>query len=366
NGLKIYEDVLDENWKYYDEGGLCGEWVRTKDCKDKGNVILYFFGGGYYMGCSKQARSLTSFDYRLGPKYQFPAQLCDAVAAYLYLINPGPDSGFEPIDPKKIIFAGSSAGGGLAMGTAVFIRDVGLPSPAGIVLWSPWVDLTSSMPSFWNHDMDKTDHVPRKLIFPKLGPPCPMSIEYLERVKIVSERIKQKKPKVVGHSSFTKFPRIRMYCANEALAIPYVSPMLAESLGNLPPILMQVGGGDRLRDAGVLLSFRASDPCKYQVPKFATENFENSPFKKPTEVTLEVYDEACHCFMPFEKIAQFSMQRAVDFIKYHTLEKDGSNSVQTTINAIAISPDCEIRELDEEYKDCLKYENIGALLDEEE
>ncbi|CAG8467903.1 3167_t:CDS:2, partial [Gigaspora rosea] len=307
------------------------------------------------------------FDYRLNPKYQFPAQLCDAVAAYLYLLNPGPDSDFKPIDPKKIIFAGSSAGGGLAMGTALFVRDVGLPSPAG----SPWVDLTSSMPSFWDPGMDKTDHVPKLLCFPKIGPPCHMSDEYLERVKIVSERIEQKKPNVVGHPSFSTSPRIRLYCANEALAIPYVSPMLAESLGSLPPILMQVGGGDRLRDAGVLLSFRASDPSKYRIPKYATTNFENSPFKEPTEVTLEVYDEACHCiqFMPFEKISQFSMQRAIDFIKYHTLDKnikDTPKPNQAPLNAIAINPNCEIRELDEKYKECLKWENAGVLPDVKE
>ncbi|CAG8754978.1 6162_t:CDS:1, partial [Funneliformis mosseae] len=102
---------------------------------------------------------------------------------------------------------------------------------------SPWVDLTSSMPSYWDSEMDKSDMIRGTLCLPSLGPPCPMSIEYLERVKILSEKIEQKKPKVVGHPSFIKFPRIRLYCANEALAIPYVSPMLAESLGNLPPIL---------------------------------------------------------------------------------------------------------------------------------
>ena len=84
--------------------------------------------------------------------------------------------------------------------------------------------------------MDKSDMLPGRLCLPALGPPGPMSIEYLKRVKILSEKIKQKKPKVVGHPSFTKIPRIRLLCANEALAIPYISPMLAESLGNLPPI----------------------------------------------------------------------------------------------------------------------------------
>ncbi|CAG8741455.1 13344_t:CDS:2, partial [Cetraspora pellucida] len=235
-------------------------------------------------------------NYRLCPGHQFPAPLCDALAAYLYLTNPGPEAGFKPIDPKQIVIAGSSAGGGLAVATALFIRDIGLPLPSGLVLWSPWVDLTSSMPSYWEPEMDKTDFLTGVLNARKLGPPSPMSIEYLERVKILSEKIKKKKPKVVGHPSFTKVPRFGLYCANEALAIPYVSPMLAESLGNLPPTLCQVGGGERFLDSNILFSFKASNPSKFQLPKYATTNFANSPFKKPTEVTLEVYEEACHCF----------------------------------------------------------------------
>ena len=76
-----------------------------------------------------------AIDYHLVPKHQFPAQLCDALAAYFYLTNPGPEAGFEPIDPKRIVFVGSSAGGGLAVGTALFLRDAGLPLPSGIVLF---------------------------------------------------------------------------------------------------------------------------------------------------------------------------------------------------------------------------------------
>jgi len=29
-GLKKYEDVIDEKWKYFDDDGLCGEWIRVK------------------------------------------------------------------------------------------------------------------------------------------------------------------------------------------------------------------------------------------------------------------------------------------------------------------------------------------------
>ncbi|CAG8669625.1 13388_t:CDS:2 [Funneliformis mosseae] len=397
-GLKMYEDVVDENWKDFDDGGLCGEWIKVKDDKNEGDgndlgkikvtgrVALHLFGGGYFSGSSKISRRGTfsiakhadcqvfSIDYRLTPKYQFPAQLCDALAAYFYLINPGPEAGFEPIDPKRIVFYGISSGGGLAVGTALFLRDSGLPLPSGIVLFSPWVDLTSSMPSYREPGMDKSDMVPGKLFFPPLGPPGPMSIEYLERAKILSEKIKQKKPKVVGHPSFTNLPRIKFYCANEALAIPYVSPMLAESLGNLPPIFCQAGGGERFRDSIVLFCFKASDPSKYQVPEYAMENFSKSPFKKPTKVTLEVYDDACHCFhmIPTEKIVKFALNRANDFIKLHACSDEripnSENNTEDgkTLNAVAINPNCEVRELDAKYMECLKFENIGVIPDVKE
>ncbi|CAG8754152.1 5957_t:CDS:2, partial [Funneliformis mosseae] len=115
--------------------------------KVTGRVALYLFGGGYYRGSSKVFRGHTSsfaekaecqvfsIDYRLCPEHQFPAPLCDALAAYFYLINPGPEAGFEPIDPKRIVFVGVSAGGGLAVSTAMFLRDVGLPLPSGLVLF---------------------------------------------------------------------------------------------------------------------------------------------------------------------------------------------------------------------------------------
>ena len=43
-----------------------------------------------------------------------------------------------------MVFAGDSAGGGLALACLVASRDQGLPLPAGAVLFSPWSDLTCS------------------------------------------------------------------------------------------------------------------------------------------------------------------------------------------------------------------------------
>jgi len=72
-------------------------------------------------------------EYRLAPQNQFPAALQDALAAYLYLLNPPRDAGFDPLNPENIIIVGDSAGGGLALGLGLAIRDAGLPSCAGIV-----------------------------------------------------------------------------------------------------------------------------------------------------------------------------------------------------------------------------------------
>ncbi|CAG8628215.1 25880_t:CDS:2 [Gigaspora margarita] len=378
--LKIYEDVIDEKWQDLDNNGLYGEWIKVKDMKDARRVVLYLFGGGFCYGSTGACRSLTckiaetaecpvfAINYRLSPEYQFPAQLCDALAAYLYLTNPGPEAGFDPFNPRQIIFSGSSAGGGLAVATALFLRDADLPLPSGLVLWSAWVDLTGSMPSCLDPEMDKTDYLPAALSIIKFKS---LASEFHERAKLLEEKIKQGNPKVVGHPSFTKVPRFMLHCANEALAIPYVSPMLAESLGNLPPILCQVGGGERLLDSSILFSFRASEPNKFQVPKYATMNFVNSRFKKPTEVILEVYDELCHSFQRMlpDKIIEFSIKRSCDFIKNHTLNEHISDEADSkslqgnhkTITAIAISPHCEIRELDEKYLECLNWENIGVV-----
>ena len=48
---------------------------------------------------------------------------------------------------ERVFLAGDSAGGGLALGQALHFRDTGRPAPAGIILFSPWLDLTLSNPA---------------------------------------------------------------------------------------------------------------------------------------------------------------------------------------------------------------------------
>ncbi|KAF0393710.1 alpha/beta-hydrolase [Gigaspora margarita] len=389
-GLKQYEDVLDEKWKEPSDE-LHGEWVYIKEDNrnnETDKVVLYMHGGTYYLCSTEYSRIFTfkfaeyakarvfAIDYRLSPQSQFPASLCDAVAAYLYLINPGSDAGFEPINPKRIVFAGESAGGGLTFATLLFLRDAGLPLPGGAIGLSPWVDLTQSMPSFWDTEIDKVDHFPKSLGLHKIVSSSPAKEEYIANAKFLADKIAQKKPTIVGHPSFTEVPRLQFYCANEALAVPYISPMLAESLGNLPPILCQVGGQEKLHDEAILFSHKAASPHEYQLPSYATKNFENSPFKNPTKVILEVYDDMPHVWhiFSFSKPSQIALERCCDFIKRVTFVGDDNASMIDLLQeevishtqshsfvAMRINKNGETRGLNETDRDCLKWNKIGVV-----
>lgn len=72
---------------------------------------------------------------RLFPEHPFPAGHEDSVGAYRQLLDLG-------IAPTRIVLSGISAGGGMALGVLLALRDCGVPLPAGAILMSPLTDLT--------------------------------------------------------------------------------------------------------------------------------------------------------------------------------------------------------------------------------
>ncbi len=108
-------------------------------------VVLYLHGGGYFFGSPKTHRQVIigmakafegpafGLDYRLAPEHPFPAAVEDATQAYRWLVTQYPAA--------KVVLAGDSAGGGLALVTALWARDTGVKAPAAIVAFSPWTDL---------------------------------------------------------------------------------------------------------------------------------------------------------------------------------------------------------------------------------
>ncbi len=145
-------------------GGVLGEWIRPRTGDGTGPVLLYLHGGGYVTGTPAMERAFIasialaagaghvfSADYRLAPRYRFPAAVDDAVAAYRGMLEGG-------VDPARLVVVGDSAGGGLGMALLVRLRDGGEPLPAGAVLFSPWVDLANMAATFVSNA--STDYLP--------------------------------------------------------------------------------------------------------------------------------------------------------------------------------------------------------------
>lgn len=136
-------------YREIDIDGMYGEWVSVNRPHMKKYVILYCHGGGYSTGSSVYARTLTSklatstsmdvlcFDYRLAPEHPYPAALEDAVKAWNYLMLLG-------YGARDVIVAGDSAGGNLALSLVLKLKEQNRLLPRGLVLFSPWTDLTMS------------------------------------------------------------------------------------------------------------------------------------------------------------------------------------------------------------------------------
>ena len=111
----------------------------------RSTIVLYLHGGGYLFGSPKTHRQVLiamakafqapvyGLDYRLAPEHPFPAAVEDAAKAYEWMLIRHPEA--------AIVLAGDSAGAGLAIATAVGVRDGGLKQPKAIVAFSPYSDL---------------------------------------------------------------------------------------------------------------------------------------------------------------------------------------------------------------------------------
>jgi monoterpene epsilon-lactone hydrolase len=130
-------------------GGVPAHWLDAPGT-EAGRVLIFLHGGGFEFGSVRSDGELAARlgraagmrvlfpEYRLAPEHHFPAAIDDVIAAYRWLRTD------QRLSASSIAVAGDSAGGGLAVGLLVAIRDAGEPLPAAAVLMSPTVDLTSS------------------------------------------------------------------------------------------------------------------------------------------------------------------------------------------------------------------------------
>jgi acetyl esterase/lipase len=119
-------------------------------------LVVYYHGGGWVIAdvnvydatprlLAKQLNAtVVSVEYRHAPENKFPAQHDDAVAAYRWALQNAASWG---ADPSKVVLAGESAGGNLAVATAIYARDNGLTQPLHILSVYPIANSDMNLPS---------------------------------------------------------------------------------------------------------------------------------------------------------------------------------------------------------------------------
>lgn len=185
--------------------------IGTEEQLAASRRILHLHGGGYTLGspattlpvtagfAAATDTAVTMLDYRLAPEHPFPAALDDATAALRAIID-------EAGDPGLVAVSGDSAGGGLALAITMRLRDEGGLLPAAVIGFSPWLDLSLSS--------EAPD--PTRLVDPQV------SFESLSRMA-------------------------EAYLNGESAVSPMVSPLFG-ALDDMPPILVQVGTHEYLRE----------------------------------------------------------------------------------------------------------------------
>ena len=124
---------------------VVGEWVRGADVQVGDSAVYFVHGSGYALCSPRTHRRLTSWlssltglpvfciDYRLAPRHRFPTAALDVQAGWDWLRTE------QHLAPRRMVIAGDSAGGHLA---ADLLLQSDVDHPAGVVLFSPLVDLT--------------------------------------------------------------------------------------------------------------------------------------------------------------------------------------------------------------------------------
>jgi monoterpene epsilon-lactone hydrolase len=186
--------------------------IRTPASRPNRHV-LYLHGGGYVSGAPIYYRHFTwrianvarahvwALEYRLAPESPFPAALKDAVAAYNWLAD-------KPT-ASELFIMGDSAGGGLVLSLLLRLRDAGIPLPYAAVAMSPWTDLALTGASLTENAASD--------------------------------------PMLTAHDLPSL---VRLYLASADPQNPYASPLYGDMSG-LPPVLIQVGSDEILRDDAV-------------------------------------------------------------------------------------------------------------------
>lgn len=246
-------------------GGPRGEWVTAAGVSpSEPRILFYIHGGGFTAGSAAAYRGLSSHlstatgcrvlavDYRWAPEEPFPAALDDCVAGYRWLIRAGGGTS------RSVVLCGDSAGGNLVGAMLLALKQDGDPLPAAGVCISPIFDLALTGDS-------------------------------------VTTRA-ARDPMILA-SSLQKCSTA--YRGNADPRNPLMSPLYGD-LGGLPPLLLQCGSEEMLRDDSVRLAAKAK--------------------AAGVDVTFEEWDEMVHVWHLFaDRLAdgRKALERVGTFVKAH-------------------------------------------------
>lgn len=143
--LKQYEPTITERKL----GGVPVLDHKPRGWKESRKVVVYLHGGAYTMASARSSfiksvpasdatgYRFISVDYTVAPGAKWKQVTDEVLAVVQALVKEGHSL-------KDIALFGDSAGGGLAPGSTLKMRDQKLGMPAALVLWSPWSDITET------------------------------------------------------------------------------------------------------------------------------------------------------------------------------------------------------------------------------
>lgn len=215
--------------------------------RNRDKAMVYFHGGGLVLlggecvelfarmeAMSTRCR-VYAVDYRNPPDHPYPGAIDDCIAVYRALL--------DSYSPAQLVISGASGGGNLAAAVPLKMRDLGVPLPAVIGLWTPEVDLTESGDTFHTN----------------------------EEIDVVLKR---------------GLPAMNALYANGAdLAHPYLSPLFGDFTKGWAPTFIQTGTRDvflsnsvrihrKLRNANVVAELHVGEAMPHGGFGNAPEDYE--------------------------------------------------------------------------------------------
>ena len=190
--------------------------------------IYYIHGGGMVLGDNRTGADQlalwvdeigavgVSVEYRLAPEHPHPAPVEDCYAGLAWTAGHAGELG---IDPARLIIAGTSAGGGLAAGTALMARDRGGPALSRQILMCPMLDDRGVTPS--SQELD-------------------------------GEGVWDRTSNLTGWTALLGDAR------GGPDVSPYAAPARAQDLTGLPPAFIDVGSVETFRDEDIDYAARLS------------------------------------------------------------------------------------------------------------